>query len=70
MFIKHPDNIFCKLQLNGCTNLAECTDHIVPPTGPSDPLFWDKSNHQAACIHCNSVKGHTSIKGDVKPFGG
>jgi 5-methylcytosine-specific restriction protein A len=33
-------------------------DHIDPPDGPGDPRFWDTANHQPACIHCNSVKGH------------
>lgn len=33
-FLRQPDNVFCKLQLPGCTNLAICTDHIDPPSGP------------------------------------
>jgi 5-methylcytosine-specific restriction protein A len=67
-FISQPENIFCKLQLPGCTNISECTDHIDPPTGPDDPRFWDTSNHQGACLHCNSVKGHKKIKGNGRPF--
>ena len=31
--------------------------------GAISPKFWDKANHQPACIHCNSVKGHKNIKG-------
>jgi 5-methylcytosine-specific restriction protein A len=67
-FLSQPENVFCKLQLQGCTNLSECTDHIDPPDGPNDPRFWDPNNWQGACIHCNSVKGHKHIKGEAEPF--
>jgi 5-methylcytosine-specific restriction protein A len=67
-FLNEPENQFCKLQLPGCKNIAECVDHIDPPNGADDPRFWDATNHQAACIHCNSVKGHRNIKGEAKPF--
>ena len=67
-FLANPDNVFCKLQLPGCTNLAECVDHIDPPDGPDDPRFWNTKNHQSACIHCNSAKGHTKIIGEAEPF--
>lgn len=67
-FLKQPENVFCKLQLPGCTNLSECVDHIDPPDGPKDPRFWDKNNHQGACLHCNSVKGHKKIVGTAEPF--
>lgn len=67
-FLKRPENLFCKLQLKGCTNISECVDHIEPPAGPKDSLFWDPNNHQAACIHCNSMKGHKKLKGEGKPF--
>jgi 5-methylcytosine-specific restriction protein A len=68
LFLANPKNVFCKLQLPGCTNLAECPDHIDPPDGPDDPRFWDTNNHQPACLHCNSVKGHTKIEGKAEPF--
>lgn len=67
-FLSQPENVFCKLQLPGCDNIAQCVDHIKPHSGPNDPLFWDRNNHQAACIHCNSVKGRKEIKGSAKPF--
>lgn len=67
-FLKHPDNVICRLQLDGCTTFADCVDHIDPPNGPNDPRFWDKENHQAACIHCNSVKGRKKIKGKDDPL--
>jgi 5-methylcytosine-specific restriction protein A len=64
-FLKQPGNQICKLHLDdGCHTIAECVDHIDPPEGPNDPRFWDKNNHQAACLHCNSVKGKRKIKGD------
>jgi 5-methylcytosine-specific restriction protein A len=66
-FIRQPENVFCKLQLPGCTNLTGCVDHIQP-CPPTDPLFWSPANHQGACIHCNSVKGKRYIVGEGKPF--
>lgn len=63
-FLKQPGNQLCKLNLdNGCSYASECVDHIDPPDGPDDPRFWDYNNHQAACIHCNSVKGKRKIVG-------
>jgi 5-methylcytosine-specific restriction protein A len=67
-FLRQPDNVFCKLQLPGCTNLAQCVDHIQPPSNPDDLLFWRPENHQAACIHCNSVKGRRTMVGKAEPF--
>lgn len=69
-FLSKPENQFCKLQIKGCTNISKCVDHIDPPDGPDDPRFWDPNNHQAACIHCNSVKGRKIIKGEGEPFSG
>ena len=63
-FLARPENQFCKLHLDsGCAVVAQCVDHIEPPKNAHDPLFWDKTNHQAACIHCNSVKGHRKLVG-------
>jgi len=63
-FLRQPGNQICKLRLDsGCTLVAKCVDHITPPAGPNDPLFWDPDNHQASCIHCNSVKGKRKIVG-------
>ena len=67
-FLSQPENTFCKLQLSGCTNISRCVDHIKPPSSKDDPLFWDTSNHQGACIHCNSVKGHKTQEGTGRPF--
>lgn len=63
-FLAKPENKFCKLRLDsGCAVIAQCVDHVDPPENAKDPRFWDKTNHQAACIHCNSVKGHRKIVG-------
>jgi 5-methylcytosine-specific restriction protein A len=62
-FLRRPENQICKLHLQGCTLIATCVDHIIAPSGPDDPLFWEPSNHQAVCIHCNSVKGRKTIRG-------
>jgi 5-methylcytosine-specific restriction protein A len=62
-YLQDPDHQICRLHLKGCTLIADCVDHIVPPSGPDDPLFWDPGNHQPSCLHCNSVKGRKYIKG-------
>lgn len=63
-FLRQPGNQICKLRLDGgCKLVAQCVDHIDPPSGPKDPKFWDPANHQSACIHCNSVKGRRKIEG-------
>jgi 5-methylcytosine-specific restriction protein A len=70
-FLKQPGNELCKLHLDkGCAIVSQCVDHIEAPESADDPKFWDKRNHQAACIHCNSVKGHRKIKGtyDMEDF--
>lgn len=64
-FLSQPHNQVCALHLDdGCAIIAQCVDHIDPPDGPNDPRFWDTANHQPACIHCNSVKGHRKITGE------
>ena len=67
-YLSKPGNQFCRLHLPGCTLIAECVDHIDPPDGPKDKKFWDKDNHQPACLHCNSVKGHRKIVGTYYPL--
>lgn len=59
-FLKQEGNYICKLRLPGCTYVADCVDHTIPHNGDMK-LFWDTSNHQAACIHCNSVKGNRTV---------
>jgi 5-methylcytosine-specific restriction protein A len=60
-FLSQPENQFCKYNFPGCNELSQCVDHRIPPKGKDDPLFWDKNNHVASCIRCNSVKGKRVI---------
>lgn len=70
-YLAQPGHQLCALHLDeGCAIVAQCVDHIDPPTSPADPRFWDPANHQPACIHCNSVKGHRKIVGDLPSTGG
>lgn len=63
-FLAQPGNQLCVLRMDaGCAIVAQCVDHIDPPEGAKDPRFWDRGNHQPACIHCNSVKGHRFLRG-------
>lgn len=66
-FLSQPQNQLCALRLDDkCARVAQCVDHINPPKDAKDPLFWDRKNHQPACIHCNSVKGHRNMPGKYK----
>ena len=51
---EHPLCVVC--ERNGKLKLTECVDHIVPVSGPDDPLFWEPSNHQSLCGSCHSEK--------------
>lgn len=50
----HPFCVACEAA--GKVKASEATDHIVAVSGPSDPLFWPASNHQALCWSCHSSK--------------
>ena len=64
-FLRQPENQFCALCLdNSCAVISQCVDHIKPHSGNRDPLFWERTNHQPACMHCNSVKGDKARVGD------
>jgi len=39
-----------------CGAPAVHTDHIIRPSGPCDPLFWDPVNHAPRCKACHSRK--------------
>ena len=61
-YLVKPENQLCKLRLSHrCSIKAECVDHIIPPNGNYE-LFWATNNHQPACIRCNSIKGHRTIR--------
>jgi 5-methylcytosine-specific restriction protein A len=62
-FLRKPGNEFCKLRLEGCFGLSQCTDHIIPVDGPDDPNFWNEDNWQASCNHCNRAKGKRRLDG-------
>lgn len=40
----------------GLRVLATHVDHIQRVSGPSDPLFWQASNHRALCSACHRSK--------------
>jgi 5-methylcytosine-specific restriction enzyme A len=43
-------NPFCRhCRHEGKSTLADEVDHIIPVEGASDPLFWDRTNHQGLC---------------------
>ena len=63
-YLAQPNHQLCALRLDeGCAVVAQCVDHIDPPDDRHDPRFWNPENHQPACIHCNSVKGHRFMRG-------
>lgn len=51
---QHPLCVQC--QKEGRLIPATDVDHIIPVSGPDDPLFWDEKNHQALCHSCHSRK--------------
>lgn len=46
---------------------AECVDHIVPVTGPADPLFFNPANHQPISHRQHSEKTATYDGGYGRP---
>ena len=57
-FIFKRDDYECKLNLDGCTKIAEHIDHIIPVSkgGLNTP-----ENLQASCSNCNLKKGSKVI---------
>lgn len=53
----HPLCVMCDAM--GRTQVSQCVDHRVPVSGPHDPLFWKRDNHQALCLSCHSAKTRT-----------
>ncbi len=51
---RNPLCVYCENE--GVVKLADCVDHIEPVSGPGDPLFWDKNNHQSLCNSHHSEK--------------
>lgn len=48
-----------------CGDPGNVTDHIIPVTGPDDPLFWDVTNHQTLCYSDHSKKTATEENGQA-----
>lgn len=46
----------CALQLEGCTQVADTADHIIPRSERPD-LAYDITNGRPACRRCNSRRG-------------
>lgn len=46
----------------GRTTAAAAVDHIQRVTGPTDPLFWRRENHQPLCWSCHSRKTATETR--------
>lgn len=40
----------------GRVEAAEMVDHVIPVSGPDDPLFWDESNWQPLSNSCHGKK--------------
>ncbi len=47
---KHP---LCEC---GCDKPADLVDHIIPISGPDDPLLWDEENFQSLTTQCHTRK--------------
>lgn len=50
------DGYICQVRLPGCRVKASAVDHIRELADGGDP--YDMANLQAACVSCNSRKGH------------
>lgn len=51
---KHPLCAMC--ERSGKTEAANTVDHIIPVSGPGDPLFWDERNWQSLSTDCHNRK--------------
>jgi 5-methylcytosine-specific restriction protein A len=82
-FGKHPfcgdrlsgssaEHSFCVAdgRITGPPNAKMVVDHIVPHSGPDDPLFWDASNHQTLCEACHNRKTATEDGGFIRRIPG
>lgn len=51
------DNPLCaECERQGILKVNNCVDHIIPVSGPDDPLFWEPTNHQGLCTTHHSEK--------------
>lgn len=66
-YLKQQGHQLCALRISPrCAVVAQCVDHIDPPDSRCDPRFWDASNHQPACLACNTLKGHRFMVGKFR----
>ncbi len=54
-YILKRDNHKCQLELDGCTEMAEEIDHIIPLSKGGEGVI---ENLQASCLNCNRKKGN------------
>lgn len=52
--MEHPMCVYCKAK--GRDVVATCVDHVKPASSHPE-LFWEPTNHAAACTPCNVAKG-------------
>jgi len=72
----HPLCVLCLAEEH--LEPTACVDHIVPVSGPDDPLFWDEANHEALCRTCHARKtaredggfGNRAISQEMAAFPG
>lgn len=63
-YLSRPENALCRMcERVGRIEPATDIDHIVPVSGPDDPLFWEASNHQPLCHGCHARKTATEDGG-------
>ena len=60
-FIKGKLCVYCLKE--GKRTPAQCTDHIQPVKGPSDPMFWKRSNWAPCCYSHNVKRGWQLVRG-------
>lgn len=51
---EHPLCVECEKL--GWVKAATTVDHIIPVSGPDDPLFWAPNNHQSLCTEHHNRK--------------
>jgi 5-methylcytosine-specific restriction endonuclease McrA len=51
------DEYRCRLELPGCTRIAEEVDHVLRASSLEDPLLYDTANIRASCRRCNRLRG-------------
>lgn len=61
--VSNPKCVRCWF-LFGLVTATRVVDHIACVDGPTDPLFWPVSNHQALCVGCHAVKTTAEKRGE------